>query len=184
MDAPPKKSGRTKLVRPRGKRGGAKNRRKTPAGQTKHALHIAKYHTLEKQIAQTSDEAERAALREKQRALGDLQMYQDQSNTGGASVRGGESGKWCAKVLQELLEPDTKIRLLDVGGIAGTAYEKYKWITATYIDLNPRAEHVHQSDFFNWPVPPSRDERYDVVGLSLVLNFVGDLKQRGTYCLY
>lgn len=177
-----RKTRRLKLVRPRGRRGGVKNRKKTAVSHA-HAQHIARYHTLEKQIARTTDEAERAALLAEQRALGGLAAYQDQSNTGAAVVRGGESAKWSAKVLKELLQPDTPLRLLDVGAIAGTAYAKYKWIAPTYIDLNPRAEHVHQSDFFDWPVP-SAAERYDVVGLSLVLNFVGDLAKRGEMLLH
>ncbi|WFD45039.1 25S rRNA (adenine(2142)-N(1))-methyltransferase [Malassezia psittaci] len=171
-----------KLIRPRGKRGGIKHsKRKTPSH--KHAVAIAKYHALEKKIARCTDEAERATLLAEQQESGGLSNYQDQSTTGGSVIRGGESAKWCAQVLKEILSPDTKIRLLDVGGIAGTAYEKYKWIEATYVDLNPRAPHVHQSDFFDWPVP-SAAERYDVVGLSLVLNFVGDLAKRGEMLLH
>ncbi|WFD04275.1 25S rRNA (adenine(2142)-N(1))-methyltransferase [Malassezia obtusa] len=183
MAEPTKKPARKKrLIRPRGRRGGVKNRKKTPTVNA-HAQHIAQYHTLEKQIARTTDAAERDALRAQQQALGGLAMYQDQSNTGGATERGGESAKWSAKVLKELLQPDTPLRLLDVGAIAGTAYAKYRWIAPTYIDLNPRAPHVHASDFFDWPVPPL-DERYDVVGLSLVLNFVGDLAKRGEMLLH
>lgn len=134
-------------------------------------------------MARTQDEAERRRLRAQQQALGGLAVYQDQSKTGGAAERGGETAKWSAKVLKELLRPTTPLRVLDVGSIAGTAYERYPWIQPTYIDLHPRAPHVHASDFFSWPVPPEA-ERYDVVCLSLVLNFVGDLAQRGAMLLH
>ncbi|WFD08618.1 25S rRNA (adenine(2142)-N(1))-methyltransferase [Malassezia vespertilionis] len=174
---------REKLIRPRGKRGGVKHRPKGSVKQA-HTVAIAKYHALEKQIAQTTDIAERSALEKQQRKLGGLAKYQDQSTTGSATDRGGESGKWCAKTLKNIIAPDTKISLLDVGAIAGTAYTKYtSWITTTSIDLNPRSENVHQSDFFDWPAP-SAEARYNVVALSLVINFVGDLHKRGELLLH
>lgn len=162
----------------RGKRGGSKNRRRSFAA---HAALIAKYHTLEKQIARAASKKERVHLQRKQTALGRLGMYQNQSTMGGAVLRRGESSK-CVKILRELYpEPHPKLRLLDVGAIAGTAYTKWSsWIDTTSIDLQPRAAHVAQSDFFDWPVPTSNHERFDVVCLSLVINFVGELKKRGT----
>lgn len=163
-----------RLVRPRGKRGGSKGRSRM------HAKSIAQYHVLEKQIAQTTDTHARHELEAQQEALGGLSVYQDQSSTGASKLRGGESAKWCVKMLRELCEPGTRVKVLDVGAFAGTSYAKWQsWIDATYIDLNPRAAHVHQSDFFSWPI----GEKYDVVGLSLVINFVGDLRQRGAYLL-
>lgn len=177
-------SRRPRLVRPRGKRGGAKNRRRARAAAP-HAEKIARYHTLEKQIARAADPGERAALVEEQERLGGLAVYQDQSTTGGDKLRGGESGKWCAKVLREVLPDGAHIRLLDVGAIAGTAYTKWRsWIDTTSIDLNPRAPHVAKCDFFDWPLPASDAERYDVVSLSLVVNFVGDLHRRGEMLMH
>ena len=61
-----------------------------------------------------------------QQALGGLEVYQNQSTTGGAVLRGGESSKWCAKILMELWPFSRRIQLLDVGAIAGTAYAKWK----------------------------------------------------------
>lgn len=97
------------------------------------------------------------------------------------------------------------MRLLDVGAIAGTSYDKFPWCKVSSIDLNPRATHVAKFDFFDLPEPvfgtgqedqanaaweadAEIDEdgtpklwkgQYDVVCLSLVINFVGDLKARG-----
>lgn len=177
---------RKRLVRPRGKRGGAKHRKvaKSTASATEHAKIIAQYHALEKQIARAPPN-ERARLIAEQRALGGLTAYQDQSTTGGAAVRGGESGKWCVKVLKELWPLSRKIQLLDVGAIAGTAYTAWPGLVqATSIDLHPRAEHVIASDFFDFPVPMDDAHMYDVVGLSLVLNFVGDLHRRGAMLMH
>ena len=65
-----------------------------------------------------------------------------------------------------------------MGAISGTAYAKWSWIEATSIDLNPRAPSVIKADFFTLPTPATGEE-YDVVCLSLVLNFVGSLEDRG-----
>jgi len=51
--------------------------------------------------------------------------------------------------------------------------------SVTSIDLNPQAKHVQKYDFFDFPLPGPDDKLYDVLGLSLVLNFVGDLRKRG-----
>jgi 25S rRNA (adenine2142-N1)-methyltransferase len=75
----------------------------------------------------------------------------------------------------------TQLRLLDIGAIGGTSYKDWKWIDVTSIDLNPQAPHVQKYDFFDFPLPGKDDKLYDVVGCSLVLNFVGDLKKRGTH---
>lgn len=63
-----------------------------------------------------------------------------------------------------------------MGAISGTSYEKFPWIKTTSIDLNPQdPSKVSKYDFMKFPIP---EEKFDVIGLSLVLNFVGDLKQR------
>lgn len=117
---------RVPLRRPRGRRGGIKNRKPeqkkqpqpqpqpqqpvstgTAAGSgergeasTDHAVAIARFHTLQKQLAQTSDPDERARIEAEQTRLGGLQAYQDASVFGGDKLRGGETGKWCAEQLQ------------------------------------------------------------------------------------
>jgi 25S rRNA (adenine2142-N1)-methyltransferase len=67
--------------------------------------------------------------------------------------------------------------MLDIGAIHGTQYEKHRWIKVTSIDLNALGPNVIQADFFKFPIPPA-DELYDVVGLSLVINFLGSLEAR------
>ncbi|SHO80128.1 Similar to S.cerevisiae protein BMT2 (Nucleolar S-adenosylmethionine-dependent rRNA methyltransferase) [Malassezia sympodialis ATCC 42132] len=185
-DRPAAPRRRARLVRPRGKRGGAKHRKSSKAGAavSEHAKVIAQYHALEKKIARAPPD-ERAQLVAEQRALGGLAAYQDQSSTGGAVVRGGESGKWCVKVLKELWPLSRKVRLLDVGAIAGTAYAAWPgFVETTSMDLHPRADHVIACDFFDFPVPADDAHKFDVVGLSLVLNFVGDLHRRGAMLVH
>lgn len=49
----------------------------------------------------------------------------------------------------------------------------------TPIDLNPQDPLITKMDFLEMPVPIRREELFDVVCLSLVINFVGDPAQRG-----
>ncbi|KAK4049047.1 25S rRNA (adenine2142-N1)-methyltransferase [Microbotryomycetes sp. JL201] len=154
------------------------------------------------------DPAERQRLINRQQELGGLRAYQGASVHGGDKARGGETGKWCVKQLKELkvglpsssiasdskgkqkaVEPTInadgtktwpkqqrdKLRLLDVGAINGTSYSGYKWIETTSIDLNSGSDNVIQCDFFEFPVP---ERKFDVVGLSLVVNFEGSLTKR------
>lgn len=47
------------------------------------------------------------------------------------------------------------------------------------VDLNPREKAIRQGDFITMASPNSIEDRYDIVCLSLVVNFVGDIKSRG-----
>lgn len=196
------KNKRTPLRRPRGKRGGVKNQKKpksststaitSPAAKetaaatpSAHSLLIAAFHALEKKLAQTSDEAERAKLIAEREKLGGLKAYQDASLVGVDKHKGGESGKWIVQTLHDVRGGKKEdIRLLDVGSLGGTAYAKYPWIKAKSIDINPRGPDVEQVDFFHLPPPTSEEDRYDVVSLSMVINFVGDIQQRGRMLIH
>ncbi|EPQ29754.1 uncharacterized protein PFL1_02973 [Pseudozyma flocculosa PF-1] len=210
--------GKKKLIRQRGKRGGAKNNKKTSSSTSdavrankagkptkdaevkadaakkvkkdknsdapsEHSLRIARYHTLEKELARTTDPAEQARIKAEQEQLGGLEAYQEDSLKGGDRLKGGESGKWCAEQVEKL-RGKKAMRVLDVGAIAGTSYDKFPWIKATSIDLNPRSERVQKCDFFDLPKPANEEEKFEMVALSLVINFVGDLKKRGEMLLH
>lgn len=136
-----------------------------------HADRIAKYHALEKRIGQTGDDAARTALLLEQEKLGGLPGYQSASLEG---AKYGETSKWLVQEL-ERLRGRQQTSVLDVGAITGTAYAKYKSFNATYIDLNPQAEHVQKMDILDFPV---QDKPFDVVCLSLVINFIGDFGKR------
>lgn len=151
---------------------------------------ISEFHRIEKRLSQSNlDPLTRHKLKLERKRLGGLEVYQTASKLGGSLERGGETGKWCAKTLVELgLRPSSpdanasKVSLLDVGAIDGKSYSKFQdWISTTCIDLNPMDDfnQVLKVDFFKFPIPQTEDEKFDVVGLSLVLNFIGDLKKRG-----
>ncbi|GAA5880456.1 hypothetical protein JCM3774_005199 [Rhodotorula dairenensis] len=77
-----------------------------------------------------------------------------------------------------------KLRLLDIGAIAGTAYTGYPWISTTSIDLNPQSDSVLRYNFFEFPVPQADADKYDIVALSLVMNYEGSLVNRGHMLLH
>ncbi|KAA1107066.1 hypothetical protein PGT21_001132 [Puccinia graminis f. sp. tritici] len=150
---------------------------------------ISEFHRIEKRLSQPKlDPLTRHKLILEQKKLGGLEAYQTASKIGGALENGGETGKWCAQTLIELgFRPSgppptiNKVTLLDVGAIDGKSYAKYTdWISTTSIDINPIDESVvARCDFFKFPLPKTEEQKFDVVGLSLVLNFIGDLKKRG-----
>lgn len=162
----------------RGKRAGKKHRSKqeqkkledAEKAASEHARKIALFHSLEKRIARASGK-ELIALKAEQEALGGLKEYQKASLHG---ARHGDSSKWLITTLEKL-HGRRPTRLLDVGAIAGTSYKKYKSIQPTYIDINPQADHVIKADFLEFPEP---EELFDVVCLSLVLNYVGSIEDR------
>lgn len=151
--------------------------KKIPQSYKHTSALISEFHTLQKALARTTDPIQRKQILKQQAQLGGLKTYQAASSYAGSKEKGGETGKWCAKALEEHLGRGKKnITLLDVGAISGTSYEKFSWIKTTSIDLNPQdPTKVLKYDFMEFPIP---EEKFDVIGLSLVLNFVGDLRQR------
>ncbi|KAI8826226.1 putative methyltransferase-domain-containing protein [Fimicolochytrium jonesii] len=81
-------------------------------------------------------------------------------------------------------EPTTKLKMLDVGAVNGQTYAKQaSWIDVSRIDLNPQEPGIEKQDFFERSLPKSDAERFHVLCLSLVVNFVGDPKARGDMLL-
>lgn len=67
--------------------------------------------------------------------------------------------------------------MLDVGAISPNNYHKESsWIETVAIDLNPQAEGITKADFLTYET----DTKFNIVCLSLVLNFLGDPKDRGS----
>ncbi|KAG5456015.1 MAG: hypothetical protein BJ554DRAFT_4360 [Olpidium bornovanus] len=68
------------------------------------------------------------------------------------------------------------MRLLEVGALSSVNYAKESsWIAVTSIDLdNTHDVNVIKADFMEYAAPDSESGLYDVLSLSLVVNFVGD----------
>lgn len=106
---------------------------------------IQEYHAIQKQLASPAltDAGERKKLLARQKELGGLEAYQAASVHGGDKKRGGESGKWCVKQLQEL----------KVGVDKGKAKEKVEPIinadgTKTWPPKKPREKVSCSADKF------------------------------------
>ncbi|PHZ14521.1 uncharacterized protein RHIMIDRAFT_199806 [Rhizopus microsporus ATCC 52813] len=150
---------------------------------------IRRFHVLNKELAkcraspQTLKNREAEILKEME-SLGGLDWYQKASQLGQSKARGGDSSKWLIQTLKshckEALDKTTKpLKVLDVGAVAPNNYEAYSsWITAIPIDLNPQHPNIQKQDFLRMQ-PPALADRFDIVCLSLVINFVGDPKDRG-----
>jgi 25S rRNA (adenine2142-N1)-methyltransferase len=161
------------------------------SSSTETARLIRRFHVLNKELAKLKGEANSSLTRKRRQAvlsemesMGGLEWYQRASKLGQSKARGGDSSKWLMGVLQRESIPerykDQPMRLLDVGALSPFNYEKYKWINTTPIDLNSQHHLIQQQDFLQMPPPEKEDERYDIVCLSLVVNFVGDPVDRGT----
>ncbi|KAL8687546.1 MAG: hypothetical protein Q9218_006315 [Villophora microphyllina] len=170
---------------------------KTPAlsSQATRSL-IRKHHTLQKQLhtARTTGNVETAEQLATQIAsTGGLQKYQQASLQGQSSTRGGDS----SKVLMEWLQDDTisphatrktlerTLKMLEVGALTiDNACARSGIFDVTRIDLHSQHPDIQTQDFMEMSMPSEEGmerekEGFDIVSLSLVVNYVGDPVRRG-----
>ncbi|KAI0128567.1 putative methyltransferase-domain-containing protein [Xylariales sp. AK1849] len=153
---------------------------------------INSHHMLEKRKAQAiakGDKAEEATINGEISALGGIEKYQQASLQGQRVDRGGDS----SKILMEWLKPvqsainavaDEPLRMLEVGALSTTnECSKSRLFAMERIDLNSQAEGILQQDFMERPLPHRDSARFDIISLSLVLNFVPDALGRGNMLL-
>ncbi|KAK3322330.1 putative methyltransferase-domain-containing protein [Apodospora peruviana] len=173
-------------------------KQKTISRKATKAL-INKHHLLEKrkqQAINNGDEKGEAVIDAEIKALGGLVRYQEASLQGQRHDRGGDS----SRVLMQWLEPylssgkkagneneheRVSLRMLEVGALSTqNACSKSGYFdTIERIDLNSQGEGILQQDFMQRPLPADDSERFDIVSLSLVLNFVPEPKGRGEMLL-
>jgi 25S rRNA (adenine2142-N1)-methyltransferase len=151
---------------------------------------IVSYHQLQKSLAkaiQSNDQATIASLEAQIAALGGLKAYQTASIQGQASDRGGDSSlvlmTWLTpfkSALKGLVAEKTPFRMLEVGALSTkNACSKSGLFEIERIDLNSQSQGITQQDFMARPLPLSEGDKFDIISLSLVLNFVPDTKGRG-----
>ncbi|KAL2107565.1 hypothetical protein VUR80DRAFT_5044 [Thermomyces stellatus] len=150
---------------------------------------INKHHTLEKrrqQALRSGDEASAAAAAAELAALGGLDRYQQASLLGQSKLRGGDSStvllEWLAPFLSSReKEPGAaRIRMLEVGALStDNACSTSGHFDNVRIDLNSQEPGILKQDFMERPLPEGPAERFDIISLSLVLNFVPDPAARG-----
>jgi len=150
---------------------------------------IGKHHVLEKrriQAAAKGDPAEEAAIVAEIEALGGLKKYQEASLQGQREDRGGDSSRvlldWLkdSGVSSSVLGDDERLRMLEVGALStDNACSKSGLFDIERIDLNSQGEGILQQDFMQRPLPEDESEKFDIISLSLVLNYVPEARGRG-----
>ncbi|EXV00025.1 DUF3321 domain protein [Metarhizium robertsii] len=146
---------------------------------------INKHHQLEKRqrqaIAQGDKEAE-AAISAEISDMGGLNRYQQASLQGQSNERGGDT----SKILLEMLPVDLikkanrRPRMLEVGSLSTrNACSNSRLFDMVHIDLNSQEPGILKQDFMTLPLPEESAEEFDIISLSLVLNFVPEAEGRG-----
>ena len=179
---------------------------KSRPSSTKTRSVIRKFHTLlksrRKLEGQPGNGRELNAIDEQMNGLGGLDTYQRMSRQGQSAERGGGAETVLIDWLKDTVKNDPLgegqklrwvlavgssfglvltawLRLLEVGALKADNYQGCRsWIVNTPIDLNAQAPGIKQQDFLQM----SEDEsacKWDVLSLSLVLNFVPDPRERG-----
>eukprot|EP00474_Spongospora_subterranea_P003718 CRZ04176.1 hypothetical protein [Spongospora subterranea] len=135
---------------------------------------ITEWHCLEKRLLNAKCPREIASVQERMDEMGGLGRYQDASIAGHSKAAAKfNSAKW---VITCLRRRQDKYRLLDVGALSNHYLPYSSWIDCTAMDLKPRHSSVLEQDFFTYE--PGQN-RFDVVVLSLILNFVACKAKRG-----
>lgn len=146
---------------------------------------INTHHQLEKKRRQAIDRKDvetEAALAAEIAKLGGLDHYQQASLQGQSIDRGGDTSKilldWLPlKHMKNLSRP---LRMLEVGALSTRNACSISGIfDMVHIDLNSQEPGIQQQDFMERPLPSDDSDRFDMISLSLVLNFVPDAAGRG-----
>ncbi|GME22873.1 Mitochondrial inner membrane translocase protein [Neofusicoccum parvum] len=151
---------------------------------------IRTHHQLQKAHAQAikaGDHGKAADIQKRIDEQGGLKTYQVASITGQSSERGGDSSRVLVEWLRELDLPSAyqkaeggapegrKCRLLEVGALStDNVCSKTRYLDVERIDLHSQAPGILQQDFMERPRAKSDKDRFDIISLSLVLNYVPD----------
>lgn len=154
---------------------------------------INAHHTLQKRRQQAIKAGEGRIVDEidaEIASLGGLEEYQRASLQGQRDDRGGDSSKillgWMKPALADFrcIPDDRRPRMLEVGALStSNACSKSRMFIMTHIDLNSQQAGITQQDFMDRPLPQSEDDQFDIISLSLVVNYVPDPVQRGQMLL-
>ncbi|KAI4151900.1 MAG: hypothetical protein LQ340_003220 [Diploschistes diacapsis] len=182
----------------------AQNKRTVTVSSRLTRTVIRSYHNLQKKLQQakvTGDGDLTASLQARIDKSGGLDAYQRASIQGQAADRGGDSSRVLIEWLKDAKSQNLTagsftetspnppgstptLRLLEVGALRpDNACSRSGMFQITRIDLHSQHPSIEEQDFMARPVPKDRAERatqgFDVVSLSLVVNYVGDAVGRG-----
>ncbi|KZF21327.1 hypothetical protein L228DRAFT_212832 [Xylona heveae TC161] len=150
---------------------------------------IRSHHQLHKALAQAKARGDHAKAKSLQLEIdshGGLESYQQASIKGQSSERGGDTSRLLMEWLRTLDFPNVtvhdkqKMRLLEVGALsANNACSRSSLFDVTRIDLHSQSAEILQQDFMKRPLPRNENEMFDIISLSLVLNYVPEAAGRG-----
>ncbi|KAF7717852.1 Uncharacterized protein PECH_000056 [Penicillium ucsense] len=148
---------------------------------------IRSHHQLLKarvQAEKAGDTARVSSIDAQIQANGGLDSYQIASKLGQSMDRGGDSSKilidWIKPELAQWKPDLPKLRVLEVGALSTkNACSRTPGLDVTRIDLNSQEPGILKQDFMERPLPASDAERFHILSLSLVLNYVPDAEGRG-----
>ncbi|KAJ5927995.1 25S rRNA (adenine(2142)-N(1))-methyltransferase [Penicillium verhagenii] len=179
----------------RSQRPGLLSSGRPPTVKSKHAALSAKatrtlirsHHQLMKSRAQAEaagDEARVSSINAQIEASGGLESYQIASKLGQSGDRGGDSSKtlvdWIKPQLNEWKNTLPKLRVLEVGALSTkNVCSRTPALDVTRIDLNSQEPGILKQDFMERPLPSTEMEKFHIISLSLVLNYVPDPVGRG-----
>lgn len=145
---------------------------------------IRSHHQLQKALAnaeKSGDEVTANTIRHHIDQKGGLQSYQEASLQGQSKTRGGDTSTILLEWLKPHLPRDKpRLRMLEVGALStSNACSKSSTFNVTRIDLNSQSDGIEQQDFMARPLPISDEQRFHVISLSLVVNYVPSIQGRG-----
>lgn len=145
---------------------------------------IRSHHQLQKALAdavKAGNEDAAAVLRMQIEKQGGLQSYQEASLQGQSKDRGGDTSTVLLDWLQSRLkQSDRKLHMLEIGALStSNACSRSSSFQVTRIDLNSQSRGIEQQDFMARPLPLSDEQKFDIISLSLVVNYVPDVRERG-----
>ena len=154
---------------------------------------VRSYHTLHKQYSTALSKgrtSEAQAIEVKIDELGGLAKYQEASIQGQSAQRGGDTSKVLVEWLAEgegdkktSVRSERLLRMLEVGALRpDNACSRSGLFEMERIDLHSQHPAIKEQNFMERPtcaIEKIDQEGFDIVSLSLVVNFVGDSVERG-----
>ncbi|OBA24406.1 hypothetical protein METBIDRAFT_36542 [Metschnikowia bicuspidata var. bicuspidata NRRL YB-4993] len=110
---------------------------------------------------------------------GGLHVYQMASTVGQDHQRGGDSLKWLVKWFEQQTRRASSTLEIGCLSASNAILTCGRFGDMTRIDLNSQSPQILQQDFMERPLPKSKNDLFDVISCSLVLNFVPSASQRG-----
>ncbi|KAH6893579.1 putative methyltransferase-domain-containing protein [Thelonectria olida] len=150
---------------------------------------INTHHQLDKQRRQAVAKKDKKAeerINAEIAKLGGIDQYQKASLQGQSVDRGGDTSKVLLDWLPvaELRRQEEPLKMLEVGALSTrNACSTSGIFSMQHIDLNSQEFGIKQQDFMDRPLPKGESEIFDIISLSLVLNFVPEAEGRGQMLL-